>query len=169
MNTRSPVAQPLDDDACYSALKTHEPLAQPQNGLSRLFPAPAAIACASGDALGRLGITRQRQAALHALAHAVCDGRLALYPGAPVDATLAALRALPGIGDWTAQYIALRALRWPDAFPAGDVALHKALGVRNAKQAAQAAQGWRPWRGYAALRAWHAASLSPLSGQKEST
>jgi AraC family transcriptional regulator of adaptative response / DNA-3-methyladenine glycosylase II len=136
-----------------------EPLAQPQDGLTRLFPAPAAIADASGDALGRLGITRQRQAALHALARAMRDGRLALHPGVPIDATRSALRALPGIGDWTAQYIALRALRWPDAFPAGDVALHKALGVRNAKAAEQAAQGWRPWRGYAVLRAWHAASL----------
>jgi AraC family transcriptional regulator of adaptative response / DNA-3-methyladenine glycosylase II len=133
-----------------------EPLAQPQDELTRLFPTPAAIAHASGDALGQLGLTRQRQTALHALAQAVGSGQLALHPGAPVDATLAALRALPGIGDWTAQYIALRALRWPDAFPAGDVALHKALGVRTAKEAEQAAQGWRPWRGYAVLRAWHA-------------
>jgi AraC family transcriptional regulator of adaptative response / DNA-3-methyladenine glycosylase II len=136
-----------------------EPLARPQDGLCRLFPTPAAIARASGDALGQLGITRQRQAALHALAGAVCDGALALHPGAPIDATLNALRALPGIGDWTAQYIALRALRWPDAFLSGDVALHKALGVRTAKAAEQAAQGWRPWRGYAVLRAWHTASL----------
>ncbi len=131
-----------------------EPIQTPVAALDRLFPTPATLAAASGDALGRLGITRQRQAALKALAEAVGEGRLVLSPGVDVEATCAQLRALPGIGDWTAQYIALRALRWPDAFPAGDVALQKALGVNSASAATQAAQGWRPWRGYAVLRAW---------------
>ncbi|MEE1886670.1 DNA-3-methyladenine glycosylase 2 family protein [Pseudomonas carassii] len=131
-----------------------EPIQTPVAALDRLFPTPASLAAASGDALGRLGITRQRQAALKALAEAVGEGRLVLSPGVDVAATCAQLRALPGIGDWTAQYIALRALRWPDAFPAGDVALQKALGVSSASAATQAAQGWRPWRGYAVLRAW---------------
>ncbi|WP_415774577.1 AlkA N-terminal domain-containing protein [Paraburkholderia sp. J11-2] len=133
-----------------------EPIGTPVAGLDRLFPTPAALAAASGDALGQLGVTRQRQAALHALAHAVLEGRIALHPGVDVATTCADLRALPGIGDWTAQYIALRALRWPDAFPAGDVALQKALGVSNARAAAQAAERWRPWRGYSVLRVWHA-------------
>ena len=111
-----------------------EPIATPVAGLDRLFPTPAALAAASGDALGQLGIVRQRQAALHrAGASEVLEGRLALHAGADVPATLAALQALPGIGDWTAQYIAMRALRWPDAFPAGDVALQKALGVTHAR------------------------------------
>ncbi|MDH0645391.1 helix-turn-helix domain-containing protein [Pseudomonas sp. GD03858] len=145
------------------------PVETPIAGLDRLFPTPAALATASGDALGRLGITRQRQGALKALAEAVLDGRLLLRPGVDVAATCAALRALPGIGDWTAQYIALRALRWPDAFPAGDVALHKALGVSSARAATQAAEGWRPWRGYAVLRAWQGlaardATLNAYSG-----
>jgi AraC family transcriptional regulator of adaptative response / DNA-3-methyladenine glycosylase II len=131
-----------------------EPIATPIDGLDRLFPTPAAIAGASGDALGRLGIVRQRQAALLALAQEMLAGRLALHAGADVPQTLAALQALPGIGEWTAQYIALRALRWPDAFPAGDVALQKALGVASARAAADASQAWRPWRGYAVLRAW---------------
>ncbi|WP_248919955.1 AlkA N-terminal domain-containing protein [Pseudomonas entomophila] len=130
------------------------PVETPVPGLGRLFPTPAALVASSGDALGRLGITRQRQAALKALAEAVEEGRLVLSPGVDVAATCAQLRALPGIGDWTAQYIALRALRWPDAFPAGDVALQKALGVSTARAATQAAEGWRPWRGYAVLRAW---------------
>lgn len=133
-----------------------EPLATPVDGLDRLFPTPAAIAGASGDALGQLGIVRQRQAALHAIAREVAAGRLALHAGADVPATIAALQALPGIGAWTAQYIAMRALRWPDAFPAGDVALHKALGVSTARAASEASQAWRPWRSYAVLRAWHA-------------
>ncbi|OUM03374.1 Ada metal-binding domain-containing protein [Variovorax sp. JS1663] len=135
-----------------------EPITTPIAGLERLFPTPAAIAGASGDLLGGIGIVRLRQAALSALAHAAMEGRLTLHPGADLPATLAALQALPGIGDWTAQYIAMRALRWPDAFPAGDVALQKALRVSSARAAAEASQAWRPWRSYAVLRAWH----SPL-------
>jgi AraC family transcriptional regulator of adaptative response / DNA-3-methyladenine glycosylase II len=140
-----------------------EPLATPIEGLTRLFPTPAAIAAASGDALGQLGIVRQRQTALHAIARVVAEGRLALHAGADVPSTIAALQELPGIGAWTAQYIAMRALRWPDAFPAGDVALQKALGVTTARAASEASQAWRPWRSYAVLRAWHAPSPSPSS------
>ena len=98
-----------------------------------------------------------------ALAQAVAVGGLQLGASADVPATIAALKALPGIGDWTAQYIAMRALRWPDAFPAGDVALHKALDVQNQKHPARAAeeksQAWRPWRSYAVLRAWSSMPL----------
>ena len=137
-----------------------EPLATPITGLSRLFPSAALLAGASADALGQLGIVKQRQAAIQALAFAVQSERLQLHAGADVAATLAALQALPGIGDWTAQYIAMRALRWPDAFPAGDVALHKALGVQDAKSPAKeaqaASQAWQPWRSYAVIRAWDA-------------
>lgn len=147
-----------------------EPIATPWPELRRLFPAPAVLAHAEGDALGQLGIVRQRQAAIVALARAVDCGQLVLHPGADVAATTTALCALPGIGDWTAQYIALRALRWPDAFPAGDVALHKALGVQGQKNPSRAATelaaAWRPWRGYAVLRAWAAGSISAPSLQK---
>ncbi|RYF63866.1 MAG: adenosine deaminase, partial [Comamonadaceae bacterium] len=142
-----------------------EPLATPWPELSRLFPAPAVLAAAEGDALGALGIVRQRQAAIVALARAVDGGQLALHAGADVAATTAALCALPGIGDWTAQYIAMRALRWPDAFPAGDVALHSALGLRDEPRPAQAAtamaEAWRPWRSYAVIRAWSAGPRAP--------
>ncbi|RYF63677.1 MAG: helix-turn-helix domain-containing protein, partial [Comamonadaceae bacterium] len=135
-----------------------EPIATPFAGLDRLFPTPAALAAAEPDHLGRLGIVRQRQGALHALARETLEGRLLLHAGADPVRTCAALQALPGIGDWTAQYIAMRALRWPDAFPSGDIALQKALGVKNARAAAEASQAWRPWRSYAVLRAWQAAS-----------
>lgn len=135
-----------------------ETITTPWPQLTRLFPAPAVLAAASGDALGRLGIVRQRQAAIVGIARAVAGKRLALHGSADVNATLAALKALPGIGDWTAQYIAMRALRWPDAFPSGDVALHKALGVRTlknpARQAELASLAWKPWRSYAVIRAW---------------
>ena len=141
-----------------------EPIATPWPELNRLFPTPALLAATDGDVLGQMGIVRQRQAAIVALARAVDSGALALHAGADVTHTTAALCALPGIGDWTAQYIAMRVLRWPDAFPAGDVALHKALGVQGQKNPARAAteasEAWRPWRSYAVLRAWAAGATA---------
>jgi AraC family transcriptional regulator, regulatory protein of adaptative response / DNA-3-methyladenine glycosylase II len=139
-------------------LRFGTPIETPDPALRHLFPAPEVLAAAEGDALGTLGIVRQRQGAIVAIARAVAEGRLTLHPGADVPATTAALKELPGIGDWTAQYIAMRALRWPDAFPAGDVALHKALGVQQSRQPAReaeaASQAWKPWRSYAVIRAW---------------
>lgn len=133
--------------------------------LTQLFPMPEVLAAASGEALGNLGIVKQRQAAIVALANAVVNKELALHPGVDIETTMAILRSLPGVGDWTAQYIAMRALRWPDAFVASDVALHKAIGLLNqtpkvspAKTAAaalEASQTWRPWRSYAVMRAWN--------------
>jgi AraC family transcriptional regulator of adaptative response / DNA-3-methyladenine glycosylase II len=134
------------------------PIDTPVTGLNRLFPTAEVLAAASGDELGSLGIVKTRQAAIQALASAVATGQLCLDAGVDIHSTLLQLHALPGIGDWTAQYIAMRALRWPDAFPAGDVALHKALGVMGKQRPAQAAlaasHGWQPWRAYAVVRAW---------------
>ena len=140
------------------------PIQTPWPELTRLFPSPAALAAASGDALGQLGIVKQRQAAIAGIAQAVLDQRLQLHAGADVNSTVAALKALPGVGDWTAQYIAMRALRWPDAFVAGDVALHKALGVQGLKSPARLAEAasmaWKPWRSYAVIRVWSGAWLN---------
>ena len=145
-----------------------EPIDTPFAELTRLFPAPAVLAQAGGDALGELGIVKQRQAAIVALARGVAGHGLVLNGSADVPATIAALKELPGIGDWTAQYIAMRALRWPDAFPAGDVALHKALGVQDRKHPAREAeavsQGWKPWRSYAVIRAWSAGHVAHHTG-----
>jgi AraC family transcriptional regulator of adaptative response / DNA-3-methyladenine glycosylase II len=145
-----------------------EPVETPFPALTRLFPAAEVLAQAEGEALGQLGIVRQRQAAIVGIARAVAEGRLQLHGGADLPATLATLKDLPGIGDWTAQYIAMRALRWPDAFPAGDVALHKALGVvgtkHPAREAEAASQAWKPWRSYAVIRAWH--GLPATAGRK---
>jgi AraC family transcriptional regulator of adaptative response / DNA-3-methyladenine glycosylase II len=141
--------------------KLGEPIETPWPELTRLFPSAAVLAQASGDTLGQLGIVRQRQAAIVGIAKAVAEKRVQLHGGADVNATIAVLKELPGIGDWTAQYIAMRALRWPDAFPSGDVALHKALGVQGkknpAKEAELASMAWKPWRSYAVIRAWSGA------------
>jgi AraC family transcriptional regulator of adaptative response / DNA-3-methyladenine glycosylase II len=149
-----------------------QPLSTPWPGLSHVFPTAEQLCCVPGDALGRLGIVRQRQTAILALAQAVSSNTVSLRPGADVAQALATLQALPGIGPWTASYIAMRALRWPDAFPAGDVALQKALGVRQAKsptqEAERLAQAWRPWRSYAVVRAWHSLS-HPKDGPHETT
>ncbi|WP_345061786.1 DNA-3-methyladenine glycosylase 2 family protein [Acidovorax lacteus] len=135
-----------------------EPVSTPWPALHRAFPSAAVLARVPAEALGALGIVRQRQQALLALAQQVDAGLLDLSPEADVEATRARLCSLPGIGAWTADYIALRALRWPDAFPAADVALHQALGIARGSGAARAAtaraEPWRPWRGYALLRAW---------------
>ena len=127
-----------------------------EDGLTHLFPSPAAIAVADLD---RLGITGARVRALQALAHAVTEG--ALDFGAPVEGVIAALIALPGFGPWTAQYIALRALGEPDAFPVGDLVLRRMAspnGVPLTTKALDArAEAWHPWRGYATLHLWRAA------------
>jgi AraC family transcriptional regulator, regulatory protein of adaptative response / DNA-3-methyladenine glycosylase II len=123
-------------------------------GLDRVFPSAATIAAASADDIGTLGIVRQRVNALQALAQALVEGRLRLDPDAPIDDTLAALTALPGIGDWTAQVIAMRALAWPDAWPVADIGLMNALGTRDRAELIARAEAWRPWRAYAVMRLW---------------
>ena len=143
-----------------------EPIITPWPALNRVFPTPLQLAHTSSDAMGALGIIRQRQAAIVALAQAVASRQLQLDSHADVPTTLTALKALPGVGDWTAQYIAMRALRWPDAFPAGDVALHKALGVQGLKHPARLAEAasasWSPWRSYAVIRVWSGAWRGPV-------
>jgi AraC family transcriptional regulator, regulatory protein of adaptative response / DNA-3-methyladenine glycosylase II len=137
------------------------PIQTPWPQINRCFPTATQLAQAQPEQLGALGIVRQRQAALITLSKAVASGDLNLNaPSQPLQ-VVEQLKALPGIGDWTAQYIAMRALRWPDAFPAGDIALHHALGLRDEKSptkrarlAEVASQVWRPWRSYAVLRVW---------------
>ena len=140
------------------------PVDTPFPGLDRLFPQAHTLAEATAESIGTLGIVRQRVAALQALAREVASGRLLLHRAAPVEPTLAALRALPGIGDWSAHLIAMRALAWPDAWPASDIAVLNALrpltgGERDLARASALAEAWRPWRAYAVMRLWQ--SLEP--------
>lgn len=129
-------------------------------GLDTLFPTPAAVAALEESGIARLGIVASRARAIVALARAMAEGRLDLDPSADVDATLAALRRIPGVGPWTAEYIAMRALAWPDAFPHPDVAALKAMGLRG-KHALEAAEAWRPWRGYAVIHLWSSLEKNP--------
>lgn len=122
--------------------------------LNRLFPSARAIAAADAERIGRLGIVRQRVRALQALAREVADGHIELNPAAALQPTLDALRALPGIGEWTLQLVAMRVLAWPDAFAANDIGVLNALGTRNVAQVEAAAEAWRPWRAYALMRLW---------------
>ncbi|HET6611881.1 MAG TPA: DNA-3-methyladenine glycosylase 2 [Kofleriaceae bacterium] len=131
-----------------------EPIQTPWPGLDRTFPGPEKLARTSDDELGRIGVIRSRQRAIRALAESCLSGDLTLAPGVDVERTLAALRALPGIGEWTAQYIAMRALAWPDAFPHTDHGVMKALGERTPRRVLERAEKWRPWRAYAAVHLW---------------
>jgi len=132
------------------------PVETPFAELRRVFPSADAIARADADAIGSLGIVRQRVGALQALARAVCEGSLELHRAAPLQDTLQRLHALPGIGEWSAQVIAMRVLAWPDAFPASDIGVLNAMGTRDVAAAATRAQAWQPWRSYAVMRLWQA-------------
>ncbi|HET7922088.1 MAG TPA: AlkA N-terminal domain-containing protein [Gammaproteobacteria bacterium] len=126
--------------------------------LTHLFPAPQELADAD---LTAIGLTRARAATLKALARAVCDGTLQFDADHGVDALRAALLGIPGIGAWTAEYIALRALGDPDAFPAEDLILRRMAGDGTALSATtlrQRAEAWRPWRAYAVMHLWRAAN-----------
>lgn len=132
-----------------------EPVASPFDGVSRLFPSPWRVVELTHEEIASLGIIGRRAETLRLAAAEVTRGALDLQPGADVAATMARLLALPGIGDWTAQYVAMRALAWQDAFPASDFGVRKALGVSTAREASTRAQAWRPWRAYAVLHLWH--------------
>jgi AraC family transcriptional regulator of adaptative response / DNA-3-methyladenine glycosylase II len=143
--------------ACRVAKIFGEPVVTPFENLDRLSPSPAALAKASVDQLARLGIVSARCRTILALAQAQLSGEPSLDSRGHHDpeATIQRLCELPGIGPWTAHYIALRALRWPDAFPKEDIAVRKNLGGVSAKEAELRSQSWRPWRSYAVLHIWN--------------
>jgi len=130
--------------------------------LTALFPTPAVIAEAD---VAAIGIPRKRAEAIRALAAAAATGEIAFDTAAGLDVLVSRLEALPGIGPWTANYIAMRAAREPDAFPASDLGLRRALATngRPASEAAlfAASQDWRPWRAYAAMLLWSQGSRNP--------
>jgi AraC family transcriptional regulator of adaptative response / DNA-3-methyladenine glycosylase II len=127
-----------------------EPLAQPVGSLGRLFPTAERLAAAEIR-----GMPASRARALRALAAAVRDG-LVIDEREDPESVRAALLALPGIGPWTVEYVAMRALRDPDAFPASDLVLRNALGGIGPRETLERAESWRPWRAYAAMHLWTA-------------
>lgn len=133
---------------------------QPVNGtegLTHLFPTVQALAAANLDGLG---LTGARITALKALAQALACGRIGF--DRPAEQVIESLKRLPGIGDWTAQYIALRSLGEPDALPAADLVLRRMAGngkgLLSTQEMERRAERWRPWRGYAVMQLWCAAS-----------
>ncbi len=132
-----------------------EAVASPYPALQRVFPSAQTIAESSIDDIAKLGIIATRARTIRALAQGIATGALTLTPVAHVEETLAALKRIPGIGDWTAQYIAMRALAWPDAFPHTDYGVMKAMNETNPKRVLVKAEAWRPWRAYAVMHLWH--------------
>jgi AraC family transcriptional regulator of adaptative response / DNA-3-methyladenine glycosylase II len=143
--------------------------ATPWDDVTRSFPAPQVLADTAVAQIAELGIIRTRAAAIIALSQAW--SRLSEHFGsghlggthtgghAAPEALITQLRELPGIGPWTAHYIAMRALSWPDAFPPQDVAVLKAMkqlwGTASQRDADSQAQAWQPWRAYAVLKLWN--------------
>ena len=148
-----------------------EPLDEPVPGfpcLTRVFPSAEALAAAD---LSGLPMPLARSSSLSGLAAAVAENPRLFGPRASLEEAIATLRRLPGIGEWTAQYIAMRELREPDAFPAADIGLMRAMadeaGVRPSAQALTArAEAWRPWRAYAAIHLWASEGDRPAAAKR---
>lgn len=130
------------------------PIGSPFASLNTVFPAPEKIARLTVDDVARLGVLAARSRSIIALAGATADGTIQLGPTPDVAGELKKLRELPGVGEWTAQYIAMRALDWPDAFPHTDFGVMKALGETSPERVLKTAQPWRPWRAYAVMHLW---------------
>jgi AraC family transcriptional regulator of adaptative response / DNA-3-methyladenine glycosylase II len=142
--------------ACRFVEAFGEPITTPVAGLTRLTPGADAVAAAQVGDIARHGIVAARARSIISLARAQQDEALCLDGAArhdPEDA-IRRLAGLPGIGPWTAHYIAMRALRWPDAFPKEDIAVRNNLGGISASEADALSQQWRPWRSYAVMHIW---------------
>ncbi len=155
--------------AARLAAKFGCPVATPVAGLTRLAPDPRDLAAVDLAEIAAVGLSRVKAQTVRDLAAAAARGELNFGPASTVETVSAALRQIRGIGEWTAQYVAMRALRFPDAFPAADLGLRKALVPKGAPLPSERdllarAAAWRPWRAYAALHLWqslHDAAHSP--------
>ena len=131
-----------------------EPIETPHAEITHLSPVAERVSASTIDEIAALGIIQTRARSLIAIAREMESGELVLDPSADPAAVIAQLVELPGIGAWTAHYIAMRALKWADAFPKEDIALRNALGRVGAARAEQLSQSWRPWRSYATIHFW---------------
>jgi AraC family transcriptional regulator of adaptative response / DNA-3-methyladenine glycosylase II len=145
-----------------------EALPEPDGEITHLFPTPAALKALALAEPGTFPMPASRRQALVALADAVLDGDVVIDPGADPAELRASLIRLPGIGSWTAEYVAMRALRDPDAFMPTDLGIRRAahaLGLPDdADYLSGLTEGWRPWRSYAMAHLWSMPSAqAPLS------
>jgi AraC family transcriptional regulator of adaptative response / DNA-3-methyladenine glycosylase II len=155
--------------AARLAAKFGQPITTPFAQLSRLAPTSRTLAAVAPEDIATIGLPHARAATLNLLAIAAERGELTFGPAATVEDVVASLRKIRGIGEWTAQYVAMRALRFPDAFLAADLGVRKALALPgkplpSEKQVVARAAAWRPWRAYATLHLWqtlHDAALIP--------
>lgn len=127
--------------------------------LTRLTPTAERVGEAKIADIAKLGIISKRAESIIALARGLAEKKISLEPQVDVAAQIAALTELPGIGEWTAHYIAMRCLSWPDAFPHTDLVLMKAMREKNPRKVLEKAEVWRPWRSYAVMHLW--ATLTP--------
>ena len=127
----------------------------PFKDLSFIAPTAAQIAAVSVNDLRKVGLTEARATTLIALAKAVAQGKINFLNLISWEDAIKQLTEVPGIGSWTAGYIAMRVLGWPDAFPHQDLGLQKALSVKKATEALAISEQWRPWRAYAAMHLWN--------------
>jgi AraC family transcriptional regulator, regulatory protein of adaptative response / DNA-3-methyladenine glycosylase II len=135
-----------------------EKVATPFDELNCAFPLPETVAALEEpveDRLGPLGVNGARARTILALAKAFITGEVAFTSPVNPEAEMAKLLKFPGLGPWTVQYIAMRAMAWPDAFPATDFGVMKALSVLPPSEAAKLAEGCSPWRSYATMSLWH--------------
>ena len=130
------------------------PIDRPEAGVSLTFPTAATIAACDPAEIARLGMPSARAKTLVALAEAVAGGAIDLGPGGDVEAMIGRLQTIGGVGTWTAHYIAMRALRWPDAFLANDRVVLKAMNETRPARALARSEAWRPWRSYAVMHLW---------------
>jgi AraC family transcriptional regulator of adaptative response / DNA-3-methyladenine glycosylase II len=133
-------------------------------GLTHLFPSPEALASAK---LTSVGLTSARAETIRALASAVRSGKIKFEGVVDSDQFLGRLCEIPGIGAWTAQYVAMRALGEPDAFPSSDLGLLRALSLSSAREVERRAEPWRPWRAYAAMYLWRMAGKQTAEGKRK--
>lgn len=131
-----------------------EPIQTPFQEIRRLFPSPQRIAENRVSSLVSLGIPSQKATSLIAIAQAIAKEEICLEPLCDTEEVLKTLMRFPGIGIWTAQYVAMRALAWPDAFPHTDYGVVKAMEEKSPSRVLAAAEKWRPWRAYATMHLW---------------
>jgi len=124
-------------------------------GFTHLTPTAERLADAGVDAIRRIGLPAARAETIYEVSRLAADGSLSFDADADVRSTMRRFQEIRGIGPWTAEYIAMRALHWPDAFPASDLVLRKAAGNLTTAQLTRQAESWRPWRSYAAMHLWN--------------